>query len=217
MCRSRYIARILACIALAFAQTAGAQGPAKRFWFEAGGGFGKSGPSQSTGDDQFSGPTGEVALGATLTSRGLLGIQAAGWHRDTPIGSSRTVFVSLTLLGYPFGSVLNNLYFQGGLGVGNASIPVHFTTTTVSRLDMTRPSLQIALGYDIPIACPVWLTPFFQSYDTFGGKRFTGPSTAPNAHESANAILFHAGVSLKFVHPGPKGDCRHRGPAMTEP
>jgi hypothetical protein len=217
MRRSWYIAPVLACVAFAVcAQQLDAQTPANRFWMTIGGGVGKSGPSQSLGQDQYSGPSGDLALGATLTSRGLIGIEVAGWRRDTPIGPSRTTWVTLTLQGYPFGSALNNLYFQGGLGVGNAAIPIHFTQGVVSRLNVTRPSLQVALGYDIPIACPVWITPFFQSYDTFGGRRFIGPSPTPDVHESANAILFHAGLSLKFAHPGPKGDCRHRAPALTQ-
>src|SRR5690348_16935870 len=73
-------ARILACVAIViFAHTLEAQTPAKRFWLSAGAGYGKSGPAQSLGQDQFTGPTGDVALGATLTSRGLIGIEAASW------------------------------------------------------------------------------------------------------------------------------------------
>ena len=216
MGRSRYIARILACIILVIAAPSlDAQAPASRFWASAGAGLGHSGPANSTGQDQFTGPTGDVAFGAALSSRGLLGIEAAAWHKDTPIGSSRSVFVSLTLLGYPFGSLLDNLYFQGGVGVGNASFPTLQTTATPSRLNVTHPSLLIALGYDIPVACPLWIAPFFQSYGTFGGHRITGVLPS-GQHESANAILFHAGVSLKWFHPGPKGQCRHRAPAMTQ-
>lgn len=204
---SRCIA--LFAIVIFSSHDAAAQTPASRFWGSLGGGFGHSGPANSTGLDQFTGPTGDAAVGVAMTSRGLIGVEVAAWRKDTPIGSSRSTFVSLTLIGYPFGSVLDNLYFQGGLGVGNGSFPTRQTTTTPSRLNVTHPSLQIALGYDIPIACPVWLTPFFQSYGTIGGKRITAP--LPNGeHESANAILFHAGVSLRFAHPGPAGNCRAR-------
>lgn len=208
----RWFAAIVVCAA--FARLAGAQTPAQRFWMSVGGGLGHSGPANSTGQDQFTGPTGDIALGAMLSSRGVIALEAAAWHKSTPIGSSRSEFVSLTLLGYPFGSALDNLYFQGGLGVGNASFPTQATTTTPSRLNVNRPSLLVALGYDIPVACPVWITPFFQSYGTLGGHRITGP-LPPGQHESANAILFHAGVSLRYAHPGPKGDCRHRVPAIT--
>lgn len=209
--------RLPRCIALiviaAFtARVAAAQTPANRFWGSLGGGYGHSGPSNSTGLDQFSGPSGDAALGIAMTSRGLIGVEVAAWRKDTPIGTSRSTFVSLTLIGYPFGSVLDNLYFQGGLGVGNGSFPTRQTTTTPTRLNMTHPSLQIALGYDIPIACPVWITPFFQSYGTIGGKRITGPLLT--GHESANAILFHGGVSLRFAHPGPAGNCSGRGVAL---
>jgi len=211
----RSLSRCIVLIAFAIlsARAAAAQTPANRFWGSLGGGFGHSGPANSTGLDQFSGPTGDAAVGMAMTSRGLVGVEVAAWRKDTPIGSSRSTFVSLTLIGYPFGSVLDNLYFQGGLGVGNGSFPTRQTTTTPSRLNVTHPSLQIALGYDIPIACPVWLTPFFQSYGTIGGKRITG--TLPSGeHESANAILFHAGVSLRFAHPGPAGNCSGRAPAL---
>lgn len=213
--RARCIARILACATLVLCSRAlGAQAPGNRFWISAGGGLGHSGPANSTGQDQYTGPTGDVALGAALSTRGLIGLEAAFWHKDTPIGSSHSLFVSLTLLGYPFGSVLDNLYFQGGLGVGTASFPTQQTTATPSRLDVSHPSLEIALGYDIPIACPIWIAPFFQSYGTLGGHRITGVLPS-GQHESANAILFHAGLALKFSHPGPAGNCRHRAPAIT--
>jgi len=213
---SWFVARALVfATVLMTARTVDGQAPAKRLWASVGGGVGHSGPAQSLGQDQYTGPSGDIAVGAALSSRGLIGLEAAGWHKDTPIGSSRSVFVSLTLQGYPFGSILDNLYFQGGLGVGNGSFPTRQTTTTPTRLNITRPSLEVGIGYDVPIACPMWITPFFQSYGTIGGHRLTGP-VAPGTHESANAILFHFGLALKYVHPGPAGDCRHRAPALTE-
>ena len=193
------------------ARGAHAQIPANRFWFSVGGGFGHSGPANSTGLDQFSGPSGDVALGVAMTSRGLIGLEVAGWRKDTPLGTSRSTFLSLTLLGYPFGSVLDNLYLQGGLGVGNASFPTQATTTTPTRLNVTHPSLQVGVGYDFPIACPLWITPFFQSYGTFGGRRFSGSPLPPS--ESQNAILFHAGVLLRFARPG-HTECGNRGTAL---
>jgi hypothetical protein len=210
------------CVALAIVfltcagwRTAGAQAPANRFFGSLGAGVGKSGPAQSLGQDQYSGPTGDVAIGVALSSRGVIGIDVSGWHKDTPFGSSRSVFGTVTLIAYPFGSALNNLFLQGGLGVGNGSFPVHTTLTTVERINVTHPALLVGAGYDIPIACPLWITPFFQSYGTFGGHRYTSVGTI-GAHASANAILFHAGVSLKFYHPGPASSCRQRAPALTE-
>jgi hypothetical protein len=192
-----------------------AQVPASRFFASAGGGIGKSGPAQSNGLDQFTGPSFELAAGATMTSRGLIGLNGSAWHRDTPIGSSRSLFVTLSLIGYPFGSLLNNLYFQGGVGVGHGSFPTHTTASTVTRLNATHPALLLGAGYDIPIACPLWIAPFFQSYGTFGGHSIN-TRVSGNAHESANAVLFHVGLSLKYVHPGPAGQCRKRGPSITE-
>lgn len=207
---------MLIALATLGAQRATAQIPGNHFWGSLGGGFGHSGPANSTGQDQFSGPSGDAAVGVQMTARGVIAFEVAGWHKDTPIGSSRSVFASLTFIGYPFGSVLDNLYFQGGLGVGNGSFPTAQTTTTPSRLNMTRPALQIALGYDIPIACPMWIAPFFQSYGTFGGRRIT-TALGPSEHGSANAVLFHAGIALRFSHPGPTGNCRSRGANMLAP
>src|SRR4051812_47568237 len=149
----------------------------------------------------------------SLTSRGSIGLHLSGWRDDTPIGSSRSTFVTVTLYGYPFGTPLSNLFFAGGLGVGNGSFPVHTTTSAITRLNVSHPALLVALGYDIPVACPLWITPFFQSYGTIGGHRFTGLPT-PGENESANAILFHVGLALKFLHPGRAGQCRERGPAL---
>jgi hypothetical protein len=193
-----------------------AQAPASRIFASAGTGIGKSGPAQSLGQDQYKGQSFDAAAGVTMTSRGLIGVDASYWHKDTPIGSSHSIFVTLTLIGYPFGSALNDLFFQGGLGVGHGSLPTHVTSTTVQQLDVTHPALLVGLGYDIPISCPLWLTPFIQSYGTFGGHRITGASSGTNVHESANAVLYHAGVSLKYVHPGPAGQCRKRVPALTQ-
>jgi len=190
------------------------QAPANRFWGSLGAGAGHSGPANSTGLDQFTGPTVDLTAGLTMTARGFIGLEATAWRKTTPIGPSRSAFVTLTLLGYPFGSALDNLYFQGGLGFANASVPTKQTTATPSRLNVTRPSLQVALGYDIPVACPIWITPFFQSYGTMGGRRIV--NSPAGVHESANAILFHGGIALKFAHPGPAGQCRQRGPAMTQ-
>ena len=211
----RCVALAIVLLSSAFWGKAAAQAPASRFFGSVGAGFGKSGPAQSLGQDQYSGPTGDIAIGAVLSSRGLLGIDVSGWHKDTPFGSSRSIFGTVTLLGYPFGSVLDNLFLQGGLGVGNGSFPVHTTASTVTRINVTHPALLVAAGYDIPIACPLWITPFFQSYGTFGGHRITG-NLQTGAHESANAVLFHAGLSLKYFHPGPAGNCRQRAPALTQ-
>jgi len=192
-----------------------AQTPGNRWFASASAGYGKSGPANSTGIDQYTGPTADIAVGATLTTRGIIALEAAGWRKDTPIGSSQSTFVTVTLMGYPFGSLLSNLYFQGGLGVGHGSFPFHTTASTITRLNVTHPALLVAAGYDIPIACPVWITPFFQSYGTFGGYKIKG-LLGPNQHESANAVMFHAGLSLKFYHPGPAGSCRQRAPALTQ-
>jgi len=211
----RCVALAIVFLGLVASGRLAAQAPASRFFGGIGGGFGKSGPAQSLGQDQYSGPTGDVALGAALSSRGVIALEVAGWHKDTPFGSSRSVFGTVTLIAYPFGSALDNLFLQGGLGVGNGSFPVHTTASTVTRLNVTHPALLIGAGYDIPISCPFWIAPFFQSYGTFGGHKITG-NLPTGAHESANAILFHAGISLKYYHPGPSGNCRQRAPALTQ-
>lgn len=212
---SRWCVALAAVVLSSAAAPLTAQTPGSRWFGSLGGGYGKSGPANSTGIDQYTGPTADIAVGVTLTTRGIIALEAAGWRKDTPIGSSQSTFVTVTLMGYPFGSILNNLYFQGGLGVGHGSFPFHTTTSTITRIDVTHPALLVGAGYDIPIACPVWITPFFQSYGTFGGYKIKG-LLGPNQHESANAVLFHAGISLKYFHPGPAGNCRQRAPALTE-
>ena len=179
-----------------------------RIWWNAGVGAGRSGPAQSGGGDQYDGISGDLAAGAVLTSRGLVGLDAAVWHRNTPIGSSQSTFVSVTFLGYPFLSFLDKLYLQGGLGVGIASFPTVVTTRTPSRLHITEPALQIGLGYDIPVACPLWITPFFQYLNTFGGHSI--PQASSKQLGSANAVLLHAGLALKFFRAGPPGACTRR-------
>jgi hypothetical protein len=210
----RCVALTVALCAMVFgARQLRAQTPGIRFFGAIGGGIGESGPAQSLGQDQYKGPTADVILGYALTTRGVAGIDVSGFHKDTPFGTSRTIFGTLTLLGYPFGSALSNLFFQGGLGVGNGNIPVNTGGSTVTQMNLTHPALLVALGYDIPIACPLWITPFFQSYGTFGGHRIT---SSGNVHESANVVLYHGGFRLTYSHPGAAGQCRHRAPALTE-
>ncbi|HYX80790.1 MAG TPA: hypothetical protein VE714_00260 [Gemmatimonadales bacterium] len=209
----RYIARLLAFVGLLIGtRVADGQRPASRYWFAGGVGYGYAGPAQSNGNDQYKGISGELAWGLVLTSRGLVGLNVAGWHHDTPIGSSRSDFAVVTLLAHPFGSILDNLYFQGGIGVGVASMPTLVTTSGPSRLNVTKAALQVGLGFDIPVACPFWITPFFQSFGTVGGRRLAQP--APGQTSFANAILFHFGAALKYYHPGPAGQCTRRSSAI---
>lgn len=210
--------RISRCVALtvvlglsALAQPLRGQKPANWFFASVGAGVGKSGPSSSLGVDQYSGPSGQASLGVTLTSRGVISLDVTGWRDNTPIGSSKSAFGTLSLRGYPFAVPLSSLFFQGGLGVGHGSFPTRTTAGTVMRLSVTHPALLIGVGYDVPLACPLWITPFFQSFGTFGGHRITQVPT-PGEHESANAILFHLGVALKYSHPGVAGHCRERTP-----
>ncbi|MFL5616072.1 MAG: hypothetical protein ACJ796_20570 [Gemmatimonadaceae bacterium] len=198
------------------ASGASAQVPSNRFFGSLGGGYGKSGPASSLGQDQFTGATADLALGIALTSRGVIALDVTSWSKNTPIGSSRSTFGTVSLHGYPFGSVLNNLFFQGGFGVGHGSFPLHPGAST-TRVDVTHPALLLGVGLDVPVACPVWITPFFQTYDTFGGHSIQYNGTQPKGHtESANAILFHAGLAIKFSHPGAGGHCRERGNALGQ-
>ena len=213
---SRCFARGIALCGIVFVTRASsAQAPASRYWLNGGIGYGQSGPAQSNGVDQYRGTSADVAGGWTLSSRGLLGIEAALWHHDTPIGSSRTDFIVATIQAHPFGSVLDNLYFQGGIGLGSASLPTFQTTGNVSsRLTVTKLALQVGVGVDLPVSCPLWVTPFFQSYGTVGGRRLSQPT--PGQQSFANAILFHAGAALKYVHPGPRGACTQRSSVMPK-
>ncbi|HKO11613.1 MAG TPA: hypothetical protein VJV22_06580 [Acidobacteriaceae bacterium] len=221
----RYIARFVALVGMVGgaarvgAQVAGDSGSASpriavpasptRLWLSGGAGFGRSGPSASNGVDQYGGMSIDLAAGARLTSRGYVALDATLWHRNLPNGSSRSSFFLVTLLGYPFNSFMNKLYFQAGVGMGHASFPTLHVTTNQSRLNITEPAVQIGVGYDIPVACPLWITPFVQSLDTFGGAR-RAPSANPLDFGSANAVLVHAGVAIRFFHAGPRGACTER-------
>ena len=219
-CATRLLSR---CVALTVviaalllpASGASAQVPSNRFFGSLGGGYGKSGPANSSGIDQFTGPTVDLALGAALTSRGVIAVDFSGFSKTTAIGSSRSNFVTVALYGYPFGSALDNLFFQGGLGVGHGSFPVH-VGTSVTRINVTHPALLLGAGYDIPVGCPVWIAPFFQTYGTFGGHSLNGNNLPKGERESANAVMFHAGLAIKFYHPGAGGHCRERGNALGQ-
>jgi hypothetical protein len=201
---------------LSLASGASAQVPSNRFFGSLGGGYGKSGPASSLGQDQFAGPTADVAVGVALTSRGVIALDISGWSKDTPIGSSHSIFGTVSLYGYPFGSALTNLFFQGGLGVGHGSFPLHPGALT-THVDVTHPALLLGAGYDIPVACPVWITPFFQTYGTFGGHSIQYNGTQSKREtESANAVMFHAGLAVRFYHPGAGGHCRERGNALGQ-
>ena len=48
-------------------------------------------------------------------------------------------------------------------------------------------------GYDIPVGCPMWIAPFFQTYGTFGGHSLNGSNLPKGQTESANAVNCDAG------------------------
>lgn len=219
-CATRLISR---CVALTVviaallspARPVRAQAPSNRFFGSLGAGYGKSGPASSLGQDQYAGNTADLALGAALTSRGVIAVEISGFSKSTPIGSSRSNFVTLSLYGYPFGSVLDNLFGQGGIGVGHGSFPIQEGTST-TRINVTHPALLLGVGYDIPVGCPVWITPFFQTYGTFGGHSLHDSRRPQGQTESANAVMYHAGLSIKFFHPGPGASCRQRSNALGQ-
>jgi len=79
-------------------------------------------------------------------------------------------------------------------------------TPAPSRIDVTRPAVLVGVGYDIPAACPLWIGPIVQVFNTLGGRKLE------SGIASANAVLYQVGVSLKYFHPGPSGACTRRSP-----
>ena len=188
--------------------TVTAQAPAKRYWFSAGAAIGRSGPAQSLGQDQFDGPSAELGGGFAPTGRGLIGLTAVHWRRNTRIGPSNSTFVVATAAGYPFAHGLDNVYLQIGAGVGHGSFPTTQVIGAPLRMNVTRPALMVGLGYDIPASCPIWIGPSAQVFNTLGGRRV---ASGTGSGASANAVLFQLGLTMRFSHPGPSGACTRRG------
>jgi hypothetical protein len=178
--------------------------PLAPLWFAGGVAAGTGGPANSTGHDWQSGRSVYLGAGVVLSPRLLLGVDGTFWRSNGDLGTSRLTFVSATALGYPVG----HLFLQAGLGFGSASLPSRVVTSDGSRLEVSRASLLGGIGYDFPVSCPVWLSPFFQSLNTLGPKR--NPKIR-DQEGSENGVLVQVGLALRFARPG-HSSCTSRAP-----
>ena len=177
-------------------------------WISVGGAFGHSGPANSAGHDRQNGHSLQAGVGVSLSPRLLAVLDASLWRTDGSIGSARSDFVTVSLLGYPFTSAVQHLYLHVGLGVGSASYPTRVVTIDSSRLTVTRPAFALGIGYDLPVFCPLWVTPFVQSLNTMGGRRSSRIKTGEGSN---GAVLLQIGASLRYHRTGSTAGCTSRG------
>ena len=150
-----------------------------------------------------------VTVGVLPSPRLALGIDAASLNQSTAIGVRRSTFVTIGAQGYPFARFLTNAYLQAGVGVGMGSFPTRTITVDSSRLKTTRPALRIGAGFDVPVACPLWITAHGELLNTVGGKHDN--SRIRPGYGTDNVVMLQFGATLNYYRTGPGRECNSRG------
>lgn len=150
----------LVCLAtVAGASTAAGQdNPQARqgFWFSGGLGWGTLGCADC--DGRTGGFSGGLSLGATLSSKLLLGVGTTGWTKSED-GATLTVgTLDARVRFYP--SAKGGFYLTGGAGIGTVSAEM----AGFGSGSETGVSMLLGLGYDIRLGKNVSLTPYWHGY-----------------------------------------------------
>ena len=112
------------------------------------------------------GVAGYLRLGGTVSPKGLLGGEFAGWGRtvdDVSVGASNTSFI---VQFYPGSN--GGVFLKGGLGVATIRVSTDVLGINVSATE-TGFGTTLGLGYDARVGSSIFLTPnvdvLWQTYD----------------------------------------------------
>jgi hypothetical protein len=123
------------------------------FWLNAGFGWGSADWNCDGCDtDRESGVTGQIALGGTLSSQLLLGVESNGWYKDEN-GIKQLLGTSFAAVAYYYPGAGGNLFFKGGIGLAS------YLFDDGSLNDDQGIGLLGGVGYDLPIGTKVSITP----------------------------------------------------------
>jgi len=161
------------------------------FWIGFGFGGGTAGVTcEGCSSDRFSGATGRLAIGGTVSPNLTIGGESHVWVNTQDQGVDESVGnVSASAYYYP--SRTGNLFLQGGLGVSVYSFDDGANTAEASGLGVI-----LGIGYDIRLGRKFSLTPIL-AYSTalsgsltFNGQD-TGASVKPNFVSLSLSAVWH--------------------------
>jgi len=168
--------------------------PRHGFWFGAGFGIGSLGRTCDICDNLpgESGPTAYIKAGGTPDRQMAIGVELTGWHKkvqgSTITSGSALVVVSL----YP--SSTSGLFLKGGLG-GSLYRQEAPTRPASDTAQTTGFGLTAGIGYDVPVAAHVYLTPVANFvFGSLGNIRPGGvfmPGVQQTLLQLALGVTFH--------------------------
>ncbi len=137
-------------------------------------------------DDRIGGLSGNVRIGASLTSRLVLAVEGMGWFNNSDEIYRRVASASVVLLGYP--SETSGFFVKAGFGGIRGIVENDFL-----RVQTDGWSSQIGLGYDFPIGEGVAVTAFGEYVYTIAPATWVNgvsvdEAVSPNAFQVGLAI-----------------------------
>jgi hypothetical protein len=139
--------------------------------------------------DRLSGLAGTIQLGGAVTPQVVVAGEFMGWLKnDVPI-YRRIAALNLVFIGYP--SARSGFFVRGGAGGLRAIVENDFVIAQTDAF-----ASQLGIGYDIPMAGRLKLTPQVTYLRTFGGTTtFNGVASpevvSPNAIQFGIALTIH--------------------------
>jgi hypothetical protein len=137
-------------------------------------------------DDRIGGLSGNVRIGASVTSRLVLAVEGMGWFNNSDDIYRRVASASVVLLGYP--SETSSFFVKAGFGGIRGIVENDFL-----RVQTDGWSSQIGLGYDFPVGESVAVTAFGEYVYTIA------PATWINGvsvDEAVSPNAFNVGLAI---------------------
>lgn len=161
------------------------------FWIGFGFGFGNAGVTCSgCTNDRFSGGTGRLALGGTVSPNLKLGGESHVWINTEDESIDESV-ANVSASAYYYPSRTGNLFVQGGVGMSAYSYDDGTTTAEANGL-----GLIMGVGYDIRLGRKFSLTPILAYSAALSGTlqmngQDTGFSAKPNFVSLSLSAVWH--------------------------
>jgi hypothetical protein len=198
------IAAVLACVgSSAQAQSHGRPNARQGFWvsFGLGNGWAETACTSTAGtdcstpsisDDRFTGVSGYVRLGGTVSRSLLLGFETNGWLHSKGGLDESIGFGSLVALWYP--SATGALYLKVGLGG-----MTYRAKNGVDEFTTNAPSASVGVGFEVRVGRNLSLVPYVTALGSSAVARlhFDGVSI-PTTGENTDINLFQLGLGVTW-------------------
>jgi hypothetical protein len=182
---------LVGAISSAYAQSIGRPNTRSGFWAGLGVGGGSAEMDcSSCSNFRFTGLSGYVRAGITVTRVLLLGVETDGWVRSSSDVDDRVGFASLVLLWYPIPS--GALYVKAGYG----GMKYH-SDESGDLLTAKARSVSLGLGYEVRMRGNVSLVPFVNGLATSSVQQYRDEIPVGNGNDfNLTLVQFGLGVTL---------------------